>query len=179
MPAAALDEVLRTIRERGSIGTTIDEAVAHSRRFVERLPIDCSTLVDLGSGGGLPGLVIAVDRPAIQVVLVERRESRADLLRRAVHALGVHDRVAVHGADVRLLAATAATFDAVTARSFARPEVTLRWAAALCAPGGLTLISEPPFGDDADRWPAALLSSRGFDDEGLEQGIRCLRRRFT
>ncbi len=178
MTASALAEVLQTIRERGSIGVSIDDAIAHSQRFVDAIPVACSTLVDLGSGGGLPGLVIATERPAIRMTLVERRASRADLLRRAVHALGVEARVTVHGDDVRVLASTGETFDVVTARSFARPDLVVRWSAALAAPGGLVLVSEPP-SVSGDRWAPDLLSRRGFDDDGVEQGIRLLRRRFT
>lgn len=171
--------VLADIRDRGGIGTTdLDAAIRHAERFVAALPAVVDGLADLGSGGGLPGLVIAVRRPDVRVVLVERRTARADLLRRAVAALGLGDRVAVHGEDVRTLAAARpASFDVVTARSFGAPRVTARWAAVLLRPGGVLLVSEPPM-DDPARWPAHLLRTLGLADDGVTDGIRRLRR-FT
>src|SRR5438045_1711847 len=70
----ALARVLEEIQRRGGIGRVpIDDAIAHARQFVVALPIESGVLLDLGSGGGLPGLVIAVEAPAWHVVLVERR----------------------------------------------------------------------------------------------------------
>ncbi|MCB0979289.1 MAG: class I SAM-dependent methyltransferase, partial [Ilumatobacter sp.] len=150
--------------------------IAHAGRFVSRLPHGPGTLADLGSGGGLPGLVIAVARPDLWVTLVERRQQRADLLRRAVAALDLTATVVVHGEDVASLARRAAgTFAIVTARSFAAPTVTARWASVLLATGGLLLVSEPPEPDHS-RWPADVLERHHLLDLGADQGIRVLRR---
>jgi len=175
---AALLQALAVIAERGAIGeTSLERAVAHADLYASRVPSDAATLADLGSGGGLPGLVVAVRCPWVVITLVERREKRADLLRRAVRALGVSDRVTVLADDVQRLATTAAgTFDVVTARSFAAPLITLRWASVLLRSGGVLLVSEPPE-DDAHRWPAEELEARGFLDLGREQGIRHFERR--
>ncbi|MCB1890249.1 MAG: class I SAM-dependent methyltransferase [Rhodocyclaceae bacterium] len=173
-----LASVLASIQARGAIGTsTIEEAIAHAGRFVSQVPAGPGTLADLGSGGGLPGLVIAVARPDLQVTLVERRQQRADLLRRAVAALELGDRVVVHGEDVATLARVAAgTFSVVTARSFAAPAVTAKWASVLLREGGLLLVSEPPEPDPA-RWPVVLLQPLHLEDRGAEQGIRGFVRR--
>ena len=172
-----LASVLASIQARGAIGTsTIEEAIAHAGRFVSRLPHGPGTLADLGSGGGLPWLVIAVARPDLWVTLVERRQQRADLLRRAVAALDLTATVVVHGEDVASLARRAAgTFAIVTARSFAAPTVTARWASVLLATGGLLLVSEPPEPDHS-RWPADVLERHHLLDLGADQGIRVLRR---
>ncbi|MEY4605300.1 MAG: putative ribosomal small subunit methyltransferase [Actinomycetota bacterium] len=170
--------MLSGLRHRGSIGTTsIDEAIAHAERFVALLPADPLCMADLGSGGGLPGLVIAVRRPDVRMVLVERRLSRADQLRRAVGALSLGGRVEVHAGDVRTLATERSQqFDVVTARSFGPPTTTGRWGSALLRSGGLLLVSEPPV-SGGDRWPAELLEQCGLADGGLDSGIRTLRRR--
>lgn len=170
--------VLEMIRDRGAIGeSSLPRAVLHSSVFADLLPAGAAT-VDLGSGGGLPGLVIAVRRPDVRLTLVERRATRADLLRRGVAALDVGGRVEVVVDDVRELARAGRTFDAVTARSFAAPLELARLAAPLCRPGGLALVSEPPSDepDDPARWPAARLASLGWVDAGRQRGIRQLRR---
>jgi len=173
----ALLTALRAIQARGAIGEgSLERAVAHADQFVAALPKDAHTLADLGSGGGLPGLVIAWRSPRSRITLVERRATRADLLRRAVHALDLTERVTVLADDVRVLGErAAATFDVVTARSFAAPPITARWAGVLLRVGGILLVSEPPE-DDADRWPAALLATHGLTDLGRDQGIRRFQR---
>ena len=169
---------LRAIQARGAIGeASLEQAIVHAEQFVAALPEQVSTLVDLGSGGGLPGLVIAVRRPEIYVTLVERRQSRADLLSRAVRSLGLAGHVTVVAGDVRAVGeASPSCFDAVTARSFAAPPITAQWAGVLLRTGGRLVVSEPP-SDDAERWPAALLSASGLLDQGREQGVRVFLRR--
>lgn len=168
---------LRAIRSRGAIGeASLEQAIAHAEQFVAALPVGLSTLVDLGSGGGLPGLVIAVRRPEICVTLVERRQSRADLLSRAVRALNLTDHVVVFAGDVRSLGESFSTFDAATARSFASPMITAHWAGVLLKSGGRLVVSEPPT-DDATRWPEDLLRTAGLVDQGRDQGVRVFAKR--
>jgi 16S rRNA (guanine527-N7)-methyltransferase len=171
---AALLAALAFIRDRGAIGeASLLDAVAHADRFVAHIPAAATSLVDLGSGGGLPGLVIAWRRPDLAVTLVERRESRADLLRRAVSTLKLGS-VTVAATDVRdLAAAVGPVFEVVTARSFADPAATIAAVVQLLAPDGVALISEPPV-DRAATWAAALRRADSLRDGGVEQGIRRL-----
>jgi len=170
---APLLAALAVMRERGVIGeASLTEAIAHSEHFVALVPPTARTLVDLGSGGGLPGLVIAWRCPRLHITLVERRQTRADLLHRAVAGLGLGDRVAVLTEDVRRLARSGARrFDVVTARSFADPASTLEVVTSLLAVGGTALVSEPPH-DRSAVWAAALQSSGELVDDGVHQGIR-------
>jgi len=173
----ALLTALRAIQARGAIGEgSLEAAVAHADQFVAALPAVAQTLADLGSGGGLPGLVSAWRSPRLRITLVERRATRADLLLRAVRALDMVDRVTVLADDVRRLADQAAgTFDVVTARSFAAPPITARWAGVLLTSGGTLIVSEPPE-DSADRWPPVMLAAAGLVDLGRDQGIRRFQR---
>ena len=174
----ALLAALAAIAERGAIGErSLPVAVAHAEQFVAALPADARQAVDLGSGGGLPGLVIAARCPWLEVTLVERRTRRADLLRRAVRSLDLSERVRVVDTDVAEVARQHPRgFDAVTARSFAAPPITARWASALLRSGGILIVSEPPE-DDPERWPQRVLEPLELVDVGRDQGIRCFRRR--
>ena len=177
MPADddALLAALATIRDRGAIGeSSLPHAVGHAEHFAALLDHGVH-VVDLGSGGGLPGLVVAVRRADVSLTLVERRASRADLLRRAVVALQLGARVEVLTADVRELARAGRRFDAVTARSFAAPLMVARLAAPLCTAGGVALVSEPPAAT-TERWPETALAELGWADLGVRNGIRRLRR---
>lgn len=174
----ALLAALSTIRDRGPIGeASLEVAIAHADQYVNVIPADARELVDLGSGGGLPGLVIAVRRPDLQVTLVERRATRADLLLRAVGALELSGRVAVVAADVSTVAAARPhSFDVVTARSFAAPRITARWAGELLRSGGRLIVSEPPV-DDPARWATSVVDAAGLVDEGRSAGVRTFLRR--
>lgn len=171
-------QVLEGLQARGAIGTTaLAAAVAHAERFVTLVPAGARRLADLGSGGGLPGLVIAVRRPDLEVVLIERRTNRADQLRRAVSALRIGSHVSVQATDVsEAVEALGGTCDVATARSFGAPSLVAKWGSALLREGGLLIVSEPPV-PGAERWPAKLLERHGLDDDGLIDGVRRLRRR--
>ena len=138
----------------------IDEVVAHARSFVRPLAEVGGSVIDLGSGGGIPGLVVAHDRPDLRVVLVDRRAKRTDFLRRIVSRLGWSDRVEVLNDDVaHVIQRSPDAFDAAVARGFGPPDVTLRAGSGLVCVGGRIVISEPPSGD---RWPGELLGDLGL-----------------
>lgn len=154
-------ETLRLAQRFGVLGSRpVEEAVAHARAFTDALEPVHGRVVDLGAGGGLPGLVVAVEREDLEVVLIDRRQKRTDLLQRAVTKLQLDGRVAVVCDDARRLPVLyPGGFHGVTARGFGPPEVTLAVAAACLAPGGLIVISEPPTGD---RWDPELILRLGL-----------------
>jgi 16S rRNA (guanine527-N7)-methyltransferase len=171
-----LNRVLSEIQRRGAIGRgSIPDAIEHALQFVAALPAVPGVLVDLGSGGGLPGLVIAVHAPLWHVHLVERRAKRADLLRYAVTTLALESRVDVHEADADALArAGVVRAEVVTARSFGPPVVVLETASAFLRSGGVVIVSEPP--DDRPRCADGDLVRVGFVDEGRFGAVRRYRR---
>ena len=162
---AVLLDVLSEARVHGFIGAgqDVEQLAAHACGFA--VPIaDGLPILDLGSGAGVPGLVLAALRPDVEVVLVDSSVGRTDWLRRAVGRLGWRGRVDVVTAPAEALAHDLAwrrTRPAVVARSFAPPMVTAEVAAGLLQPGGLLVVSEPPTAD-AGRWPSAELAELGL-----------------
>ena len=160
----ALISALTEAQQLGFLGPRpIDEAIEHSTAFVRALPEAARRIVDIGSGGGLPGLVIAAARPAASLTLVDRRQKRTDFLQRVVARLGWR-HVEVLSVDVAALAGDVTAgrrppFDAVTARGFGPPEETLTLASRLIGTGGTIVISEPPSGN---RWRNSLVSGLGL-----------------
>ncbi len=169
---------LEVIQARGAIGErSLIDAVRHADRFVDVCPSGAQSVVDLGSGGGLPAVVIAWRRDDVTMTMVERRATRADLLRRAVISLGLGERCTVREVDVAAVCEDSpGLFGVVTSRSFGDIATTTRFAERLLAPGGVALISEPPT-DRSAQWAAVLADHESLTDEGLDQGIRLLRRR--
>src|SRR5262245_35503694 len=177
---SSLLTALEKLRDRGALGEPdLAAAIAHSERFVAAIPAPARTLLDLGSGGGLPGLVIALRRPDLSITLIDRRERRTDLLRLATTQLGIADRVAVITADV-IEAATdsglAGRFDVVTARAFGDPLWTLECAHPFLSETGVCVVSEPPEVDAESRWPAEEVSALGYDGGYTAAGVQIFRR---
>lgn len=170
----ALREVLVRAQRRGTLGDRpIDEVIDHARQFVTGLADVTGRVLDIGTGAGVPGLVIAMDRPDLELVLVDRRATRMDELSRAVISLGLTERVTVITADVETLArdkSFARQFDAVVSRGFGPPTVTLRAARPFLKNGGRFVVSEPP-SRDPHRWPESVLQELGFSQPQYLQGI--------
>lgn len=99
----------------------------------ELLPPDC-TVCDLGSGAGLPGIVLALVRPDVRVTLLEPLLRRALFLQEVVDQLGLTNAV-VHRARAEGLPKRT-EFGVVTARAVAPLSRLARWALPLCRPGG-------------------------------------------
>ncbi|MGZ6792482.1 MAG: 16S rRNA (guanine(527)-N(7))-methyltransferase RsmG [Mycobacteriales bacterium] len=98
---------------------------------------DGQVVVDLGSGAGLPGLVLALQRPEVQVVLVESLQRRATFLTEAVELLGLRNTL-VRRARAEDLHGTLEV-DVVTARAVAPVDRLAGWALPLLRPGGRLL----------------------------------------
>jgi 16S rRNA (guanine527-N7)-methyltransferase len=96
-----------------------------------------STLVDLGSGAGLPGIVLALLLPDVQVILLERMERRAAFLQECVRLLDLRN-AQVRCARAEDLAGKLAA-DVVTARAVAPLERLAGLALGLARPGGLVI----------------------------------------
>jgi 16S rRNA (guanine527-N7)-methyltransferase len=125
-------------------------------------------LLDLGSGGGLPGLVLATAFPAATVVLLDSQHRRCEFLREAVDELGLGERCRVVEGRAEERAREPSlreAFDLVTARSFGPPATTAECAVGFLTPGGCLVVTEPP--TDAEH-PADASTTR-WPPEGLER----------
>lgn len=168
--------VLAEAQRHGWVGAgSLEPQLRHAGAFTQVLGEGPGVVFDLGSGGGLPALPVALARPGWRWVLVEAQLRRADHLRAAARRLGLGDRVDVRqerAEDVGRDAAVRGTADVVTARSFGPPGVVAECAAPLLRPGGRLLVAEPP--EDGDRWPGPALAALGLAFEGVDTagGVR-------
>lgn len=154
-----LAEILADHQSVGAIGrrTTIDDLVEQSLGFLEALGgvPPGAFVVDLGSGGGVPALPVIDARPDLRVILVERRGSRAGLLRGAIRRLEATERATVLETDATRLGLLNEEPCFVTARCAGDPGRVLEWAAPLVVAGSRLAVSAPirdhPLPDDP-RW---------------------------
>ena len=98
---------------------------------------DGQVVADLGSGAGLPGLVLALQRPDVQVVLVESLQRRAAFLSEAVEQLGLRNTLVRRARAEELHGKL--EVDVVTARAVAPVDRLAGWALPLLRPGGRLL----------------------------------------
>jgi 16S rRNA (guanine527-N7)-methyltransferase len=112
----------------------LDNSVAVTEDFT-CLP-EGSSVIDVGSGAGLPGIVWAIARPDLHIVCVEPMARRCRFLEEAVEALQLHNVDVIRGRAESLNQQA----DRVTARAVARMEILLPWIAPLVAPGGAMVL---------------------------------------
>lgn len=157
-------EVLRRSQELGFLGPLpVEHQLAHAEGFLELLPMTGSVL-DLGSGGGLPGLVIVDRRPGLRVTLLDANERRTTFLRWATRKLG--QQVEILNGRAEVLAHRPELrhrFDVVVARSFGPPPVTAELGGAFLVTQGRLVVSEPP-GEREQEWSGDGLHQLGLDE---------------
>lgn len=133
----------------------------NSAAVVPFIPHD-GLIVDVGSGAGLPGIVIAAMRPRAQVVLVEPMERRVTWL------LDVVSRTGLTNVDVRRARAQeldgAIEADVVTARAVASLDKLFRWTAPLVRDGGTLLAMKGARAEDELAAASKVMRAVGLTD---------------
>jgi 16S rRNA (guanine527-N7)-methyltransferase len=168
-----LSRALEESRARGFLGPQpIEPQITHAEGFAKCWESLRDTppeqLLDLGSGGGLPGLVL-VERWKSHAVFLDSMIKRSNFLREALLWPGAP-------ADTEVVTARAeeaarwpefdGVFDLVTARSFGPPSVTAECAVRFLKVGGVLIVSEPPSERTEDRWNPRGLALLGMKAQG-------------
>ena len=168
-----LTRALEESRARGFLGpNAIEPHFEHSLGFAlcweERNQTPPAEFLDLGSGGGLPGLFL-LDRWQCQAVFTDSMVKRAKFLEEALawdgapnSGLVITGRVEETARIPDLIEA----FDLVTARSFGPPAVTAECGAQFLRIGGVLIVSEPPDDSEENRWNDLKLAELGLVAEG-------------
>lgn len=168
---SALAEVLERSRAIGFLGPgPIDAHVEHARLFGRAVGSAECRFADIGAGGGVPGLPMLVAEPALSAVLIDASQKRCSFLVWALSELGLSDRAEVwcgRAEEIGREDRAREQFDAVVARGFGPPAVTLECAAPLLVDGGRIVVSEPPV---PRRWPEGPLSEMGLSQVGVADG---------
>lgn len=149
--------------------------------LTSQIPADVS-VVDIGSGAGLPGLVVALARPDLNVVLIDSMRRRTDFLTEAVELLELNERVRViRGRAEECVGEVSG--DIVTARAVAPLDKLVGWAMPLLKLNGslLAMKGEQAAAEMAEALPA-IHRAGGSDPElcfgtypGLQEPIRIVK----
>ncbi|UYG17635.1 16S rRNA (guanine(527)-N(7))-methyltransferase RsmG [Brachybacterium huguangmaarense] len=125
--------------------------------LIDAIPASARTLADVGSGAGLPGLVVAIAREDLEVTLIETMQRRALWLEEAAAELGVEVEVVRSRAEEL----SDRTFDVVTARAVAALDKLATWTLPLVADGGHLLAMKGSSAAEEIEAAGATLSRRG------------------
>ena len=118
------------------------------------LPKESHRLADVGSGGGVPGIPLAIARPDAQVMLIEATKKKAAFLKSAVELLGLSNvSVSEWRAEDVGRSNSRESFDVALARAVATMDWLVEWCMPLVKKGGKMLAMKGP--KVADELPAA------------------------
>ena len=156
--------------ELGFLGSMpISDQIDHALGFVAILERELDgppdSVIDLGTGGGVPGLVLLACWPGSRVVLMDAGERRTEFLQGVIDGWP-HPHLAEvlrgRAEELGQRSDLREAFAAVTSRSFGPPAATAEIGSSFLDVGGLMVVSEPPDITDAARWPADGLGVVGF-----------------
>lgn len=126
-------------------------------------------LADVGSGAGLPGIVLAIARPDVTVTLIEPMERRTEWLRDEAARLGLTNVTVLRARAEE--AVSAGPFDQVTARAVSALTKLVPIVAPLLRPAGqLLLLKGARVADEIDAAAAVMRRYRVRDAEVFELG---------
>lgn len=167
-----LQKILNASLKEGYLTPAVAvNGLSHSQGFLkfteefDSILNENETAVDLGTGGGLPGLVLS-SLTNCKWIFVDRGKRRCEFLKWAINELDLMAKVTVIEEDAANFAHSdyRGKIKLVTARSFASPGITAECAAPLLSFGGYLVVSEPP--NNENRWP-----SSGLDKLGLKKDV--------
>ncbi|MFI2754983.1 16S rRNA (guanine(527)-N(7))-methyltransferase RsmG [Cellulomonas sp. P22] len=175
--------VLRGLVGPREVSRLWERHLLNSAAVVPFLP-STGSIVDIGSGAGLPGVVVAAMRPDAEVVLLEPMERRIDWLNEVVETLGLANAVVIRGRAEDLHGDLRA--DAVTARAVAPLDRLYRWALPLLDKDGVLVALKGARAQDeveaGARWakklgggPAEIVSASTIDGAEKTTVVRVVR----
>lgn len=138
---------------------------------LERLIPEEATVADIGTGAGLPGIVLALVRPDLQVALVEPLLRRTTFLEEAVEMLGCTNAsvVRARAEDLTPSRGGSVLYDVVASRAVAPLGKLAGWCLPLCAEGGLMLAMKGASAEEELASSEAELEALGAEEWHVHQ----------
>lgn len=105
-----------------------------------------NTLLDIGSGGGFPGLPLKIAIPSLKITLMDSVEKKVHFIRHMIRTLDLKGTNAISGRveSPELIHKLTGAFDCVTSRAFAELEAFVTLGAPYVRPGGMLLAMKGP-----------------------------------
>lgn len=128
---------LTAVRDRDEmLGQHLLDSLAAVPSLIRHLDGRAGSVLDVGAGAGLPGVVTAICRPELQVDCVDTVAKKAAFIQQAAVTLGLPN---LRGLHARVETLTGGDYDVVTSRAFASLADFTAWSGAALKPGGVWL----------------------------------------
>ena len=134
-----IKEILKFNKAHNIVGRFSEEEIVSSDI------LDCETMLehinssqkvlDIGSGAGLPGLIIAINQPKTQITMSEKNKKKAYFIRKMIHTLQLKNATILDKATTPNLI-TENKFDVITARALATAPTIIKMSHHLLNKGG-------------------------------------------
>ncbi|MBE9531893.1 MAG: 16S rRNA (guanine(527)-N(7))-methyltransferase RsmG [Proteobacteria bacterium] len=142
---------LKKWNEKINLTSIVDDREIIIRHFLDSLVLckfinDGKKVLDMGSGGGFPGLVLKIARPKLEVTCMDKVEKKVKFMRHIIRTLGLNGARAVsaRAEDEVALSEFARSFDVVVSRAFAGIEDFLTLSLPFLNDGGRVLAVKGP-----------------------------------
>lgn len=170
-----LDELLRWNQSINLTAITDrDEAlIKHLVDSLTLLPLlrGAETLLDMGSGGGLPGLPLKIVLPDLNLTSVDAVAKKISFQKHVIRTLALTGAVARHGRleELGRESSLAGHFDLVVARAFASLADCVRFARPFLQPGGRLIAMKGPEGEKEVQATEKIFTSAGFSLQRIDR----------
>lgn len=146
-----------------------DRHILNSAAIAELIPVG-SSVVDVGSGAGLPGVPLAIARPDLDIVLLEPMARRVAWLEEVTTRLGLQVAVVRGRAEERSVREQCGRFDVVTGRALAPLGKLSGWCLPLARAGGVVLAMKGASAADEVSRDEGVMRANGARDIRV---VRC------
>lgn len=147
---------LTAIRELDAIESRI---VAGSLEILHHIPPEADSLLDVGTGGGVPGMILAIARPDMRVTLLDATTKKVNFLNETAAVLGLTNVAAIHGRaeDLAHDPLYRECYSVVTARAVARLATLVELVLPFVSLGGIAIMPKGPgAGEELDEARQAI-----------------------
>lgn len=142
---------LQAWNKKINLTTITEEKDIIIRHFLDsltplRLLSPAGSLLDIGAGGGFPGLPLKIAIPSLKVTLMDSVEKKVHFIRHTIRVLGLREVEAISGRveSPELIHRLSGSFDCVTSRAFAELDAFITLAIPYIKPGGMLLAIKGP-----------------------------------
>ena len=111
-------------------------------RCLPRTDARTITLADVGTGGGVPGVPLAIARPDLRVTLIDSTKKKLDAIDQIIHTVGIANVTTLH----TRMETAGQRFDVITARAVGEMAQLLEWCSPLMHPRSILLAMKGPKG---------------------------------
>lgn len=117
------------------------------KHFLDSLSVypylyEISTLLDIGSGAGFPGIPLKIVRPSLRITLIDSVQKKTDFQRHILRMLGLKGFEVIHGRiqDKEIMERLRGQYEGVISRAFSKLSLFLPQASLFLKPGGILIV---------------------------------------